>query len=140
MLRKTGIGIAVVLGLVLTIAAVTATSNAHFVGTPQLTISGNTVTASGKVAGLGQVNEILVTVSGDAACINPGSKKPQAANKESFSAEGNFPVQNGKALFDVTLTATFQPDCTPPMSLQWSNLVITVTAVPDDGTFLQFPQ
>jgi len=139
MIRKSGIAIAALLMWALTMAAVAATSNAHFVGTPQLTVSGNTVTASGKVAGLGQVNEIHVSVTGDAACINPGSKKPQAANKERFAAGGNFPVQNGKALFSVRLTATFQPDCTPPMSVQWSNLVITVTAVPDDGTFLQFP-
>ncbi len=36
----------------------------------------NTATASGKVAGLGQVEVITVTVTGDAACVNPGSKKP----------------------------------------------------------------
>jgi opacity protein-like surface antigen len=118
-------------------ASAVAVSNAHFVGTPQINISGNTVTVSGKVAGLGDVDEITTTVTGDAACINPGSKKPQAANKESFSESGITPVQNGKALFSQSLTATFQPDCTPPMSVQWSNITVTVTA--DDGTFLQFP-
>ena len=137
MIRKTGIGLAVILGLVLTIAAVSAVSNAHFVGTPSLTSSGNTATASGKVAGLGQVEVITVDVSGDAACINPGSKHPKAANKESFSSSADVPVQNGKANFSVQLTATFQPDCTPPMTVQWSNLSVTVTAV--DGTFLQYP-
>lgn len=137
MLRKSGIGIAVILGLALMAAAVAAVSNAHFVGTPSLTSSGNTATASGKVAGLGNVDVITVTVTGDAACINPGSKKPQAANKESFSTDVDVPVQNGKAIFNVQLIATFQPDCTPPMSVQWSNLMVTVTAA--DGTFLQYP-
>ena len=137
MLRKTGIALTALTALVLTTALVAAVSNAHFVGTPTLTSSGTTATASGKVAGLGNVEQIHVTVSGDAACINPGSKHPKAANKESFSAEGDFPVQNGKALFSLTLTATFQPDCTPPMTVQWSNLSVTVTA--DDGTFLQYP-
>ena len=137
MLRKSGIGIAVILGLALTLAAVAAVSNAHFVGTPSLTSSGNTATASGKVAGLGNVEVITVEVSGDAACINPGSKHPRAANKESFDSSEDVPVQNGKAIFDVDLIATFQPDCTPPMSVQWSNLSVTVTAA--DGTFLQFP-
>lgn len=137
MLRKSGIGIAVVLALALMVATVAAVSNAHFVGTPSLTSSGNTATASGKVAGLGNVDVITVVVSGDAACINPGSKHPKAANKESFDASEDVPVQNGKAIFDVDLTATFQPDCTPPMSVQWSNLSVTVTAA--DGTFLQFP-
>lgn len=118
-------------------ASAVAVSNAHFVGNPQITISGNTVTVTGKVAGLGDVDVITVTVTGDAACINPGSKKPQAANKESFSASSDQPVQNGKALFSQQLIATFQPDCTPPMTVQWSNIVVTVTAA--DGTFLQFP-
>jgi hypothetical protein len=137
MFRKTGIGLTAMLAVVLTTALVAAVSNAHFVGNPTLTSSGTTATASGKVAGLGNVEQIHVTVSGDAACINPGSKHPKAANKESFSAEGDFPVQNGKALFSLRLTATFQPDCTPPMTVVWSNLSVTVTA--DDGTFLQFP-
>jgi hypothetical protein len=137
MVRKSGIVLAVVVALVVTVAAVAAVSNAHFVGTPTLTSSGNTATGSGKVAGLGDVETITVTVAGDAACINPGSKHPKAANKESFSATGVIPVQNGKANFSVTLTATFQPDCSPPMTVEWSNLSITVTAA--DGTFLRYP-
>ena len=108
--------------------AVAGVTGAHFVGSPTISISGNTVTAAGKVAGLGAVEQIHVTLSGDAACINPGSNKPKAANKQSFSASGDFPVQNGKALFSLDLTATFQPDCTPPMTVEWSNIVITVTA------------
>jgi hypothetical protein len=137
MYRKVGITTAVLTILALTVSMVAATSNAHFVGTPQFSISGNTVTASGKVAGLGQVDVITVTVSGEAACINPGSKHPKAANKESFSAEADVPVQNGKANFSIPLTATFQPDCTPPMTVAWSNLSIVVTAA--DGTYLTYP-
>jgi hypothetical protein len=34
-------------------------------------------------------------------------------------------VQNGKALFDLTVTATFQPDCTPPMTLVFSNVTVS---------------
>ena len=137
MFRKTGIAFTALAAVVLSTALVAAVSNAHFVGTPTITESGNTVTASGKVAGLGDVEEITVNVEGDAACINPGTKHPKAANKESFSDTENVPVQNGKALFSLTLTATFQPDCTPPMTVDWSNVSITVTA--DDGTFLQYP-
>jgi hypothetical protein len=136
MIRKTGIGFAVVVMLIVTYAAVAAVSNAHFVGTPTYTISGNTLTVSGKVAGLGDVDEITVTVDADAACINPGSKHPKAANKESFSSVGHIPVQNGKANFSQDVTATFSPDCSPPMTVVWSNIVVTVTA--DDGTFLQY--
>ena len=137
MSRKFGVLVAALTMLALTVSIVAATSNAHFVGTPQLSSSGNTATASGKVAGLGQVEVITVTVSGDAACVNPGSKKPQAGNKQTVSASADVPVQNGKAIFSVPLTATFQPTCTGPMTIQWSNLSITVTAI--DGTHLTFP-
>jgi hypothetical protein len=117
-------------------AAVLA-GNAHFVGAPTITIAGDSVTASGKVAGLGNVPQIHVVLSGDAICVNSGSNHPHAANKLSVSAEGDFPVQNGKALFALILEATFQPPCSPPMRVSWSELSIQVTA--DDGTFLVYP-
>jgi len=119
----------------LTVVGVAIAGNAHFVGTPTLTIDGNSITVEGKVAGLGNIPQINVVVSADAQCVNPGTKKPKASNKQSIGAEGDFPVQNGKANFSLTATATFQPDCTPPMSLEFSNITVTVTAA--DGTFLQ---
>lgn len=118
------LGVSVV--AVLTVVGVAIAGNAHFVGSPSIQIVGNTVTASGKVAGLGNISQIEVVVSGDAACVNPGTKKPKAANKATFAASGDFPVQNGKAEFSLTLTATFSPDCTPPMTVEWSNITITV--------------
>jgi hypothetical protein len=129
------LGVALVTGLTVAGAAL-AVSNAHFVGNPTATRSGNTLTVSGKVAGLGDVDVITVTVTADAQCVNPGSNKPKAANKQSFSAQGDVPVQNGKANFSQTLTATFQPDCTPPMTVVFSNVVVEVTAA--DGTDLVF--
>jgi hypothetical protein len=96
--------------------------NAHFVGSPTITVDGNDVTASGKIAGLGNEGQVHVTVTGEAACVNPGTKKPKAANKQSFGAEGDFPIQNGKANFELTMTATFSPNCTPPMTVEWSNI------------------
>ena len=100
----------------------------HFVGTPVATISGDTLTVSGKEAGLGNETQILVEVTADAACINPGGNHPEAANKESFGAAGVFPVQSGKADFSLTVVATFQPSCSPPMSVVWSNIVVTDAA------------
>ena len=128
------IGVAVASALMLAGVAL-AVSNAHFVGTPTAARSGNTLTVSGKVAGLGDVDEITVMITADAQCINPGSNKPKAANKQSFSSTSTVPVQNGKANFSEDLTATFQPDCTPPMTVEFSNVVVTVTAA--DGTFLR---
>lgn len=101
--------------------------NPHFVGSPEITRTDNSLTVSGKIAGLGNEEQIHVVLSALGECINPGGKKPKAANKESFSAEGDFPVQNGKATFELTLTATFQPSCSPPMSVVFSNVTITET-------------
>ena len=100
--------------------------NPHFVEV-NVTRDGNSLTASGKEAGLGSETQVHIVLSADAACINPGSKHPKAANKESVSAEGDFPVQNGKAEFTLTLTATFQPDCTPPMTVVFTNVMVCDT-------------
>jgi hypothetical protein len=100
----------------------------HFVdSTVTATRSDNTLTVSGKEAGLGDESQIHIVVTATAECINPGGNHPQAANKESVSAEGDFPVQNGKANFSLSLTATFQPDCSPPMSVQYTDITVTDT-------------
>ena len=99
----------------------------HFVGTPTITRSGDALTVSGKVAGLGDETQINVAVTADVACVNPGNNEPKAENKGSTIAEGTFPVQNGKALFSVTGTGTTSPDCSPPMTLRYSNVVVTVS-------------
>ena len=99
----------------------------HFVGTPTITRSGDAITVSGKVAGLGDETQINVAVTADVACINPGNNEPKAENKGATIAEGTFPVQNGKANFSVTGTGTTSPDCSPPMTLRYSNVVVTVS-------------
>ena len=96
----------------------------HFV-TVSATQSDNTLTVSGKEAGLGNEDQVHIVVTATAECINPGNNHPKAANKESVSAAGDFPVQNGKALFSLTLVAAFQPDCSPPMTVQFSDIVVT---------------
>jgi hypothetical protein len=98
----------------------------HFVECSQTT-SGNTLTVDGKEAGLGDEDQITVVVSATALCINRGDKHPKAVNKESVSAEENVPVQNGKALFSIELTATFQPDCSPPMTVGFTDISVCDT-------------
>lgn len=85
---------------------------------------GNTLNVSGKEAGLGNETQVDILVTADAACINGGSKRPKATNKGSFAAAGTFPVQNGKADFSLSVTATFQPSCSPPMTVQFSNVQV----------------
>ncbi len=97
----------------------------HFVSnTVTATRTDNTLLVQGKEAGLGDEAEVNIVVSATAECINPGEKHPKAANKESVSEEGTFPVQNGKANFELTLTASFRPECSPPMTVVFSGVTV----------------
>jgi hypothetical protein len=110
--------------------------NPHFVGQISIERNGNDLTVSGKEAGLGNETQVHIEVTAEAQCINPGGNHPQADNKETFSAEGDFPVQNGKANFELTLEAAFQPDCSPPMTVVWTNVVVSDT---EHGVTKTFP-
>ena len=85
----------------------------------------NSLTVAGKEAGLGDELQVNIQVTATALCINGGGNHPKAVNKESVSAEGQFPVQNGKANFSLTLTATFQPPCNPPMTVAFTEVTVT---------------
>ena len=116
----------------LTVAAATAPAahagSPHFINSAfSASSSGNTLTVSGKEAGLGDEAQIHVELSATAQCVNPGGNHPKAANKTSVSAAGDFPVQNGKAEFTLTATATFQPECSPPMTVQFTDVTVTDT-------------
>ncbi len=112
----------------LSLAAVAWAGSPHFIGNAfSISQAGNTLTVTGKEAGLGDESQIHVVLTATAACINPGNNHPQAANKETVTAEGNFPVQNGKADFTLSVTATFQPNCSPPMSVVYSDVTVTDT-------------
>jgi hypothetical protein len=121
------------LAVMLMATAALAVSNAHFAGKLTAERVNDTLVVSGKVAGLGNVSQIDVTVSADAEYINPGSKKPKAANKESFSDSFVVPVQNGKANFSLVLAPDFSPQVSS-MTIVFSNVTVIVTA--DDGTYL----
>jgi hypothetical protein len=104
-------------------SALAGTSGAHF-NWVTVTISGNTLTVEGREAGLGNVDDVFITVSGTAECINGGNNHPRAVNKTGVAASGYFPVQNGHADFSLTATATFQPSCSPPMTVRFTNIVV----------------
>jgi hypothetical protein len=136
------VSLVAVLGLVaLAIAVPVAWAGSpHFVdSTVNATRSGDSLIVSGKEAGLGDEAQVHIVVSATALCINGGGNHPQATNKEDVSTEGDFPVQNGKADFSLTLTATFQPPCSPPMTVEYTNVTVTDTtnniSVSLPGTF-----
>ena len=108
----------------------------HFINNAfSISRSADTLTVSGKEAGLGDEAQIHVVLTATASCINPGGNHPKAANKTSVSAEGDFPVQNGKAEFSLSVTATFQPDCLPPMTLVWTSVTLVDSAHDVSATF-----
>lgn len=98
----------------------------HFVSdTVVATCSDETLTVSGKEAGLGDEAQVHIVITATALCINNGGNHPKAVNKTSVSAGDTFPVQNGKADFSLTATAVFQPDCSPPMTVEFHNITVT---------------
>jgi hypothetical protein len=99
----------------------------HFVGTPVFTVSGSTLTVSAKEAGLGNEAQVHVVLSGTAQCVNPGGNNPAAGNKTAFSQAADEPVQNGKADYSVSATAVLQPECSPPMTIVFSDVTLTDT-------------
>jgi hypothetical protein len=123
-IRKLTIALAVTAMMALTVA-VTAAGSPHFVGACTKTQDGNTLTVTCKEAGLGDEAQINVTISATALCINGGGKHPKAVNKLSLSDTTNEPVQNGKADYSETLTASFTPDCSPPMTVSFTNVTVT---------------
>lgn len=98
----------------------------HFVNNAfSISRSDDTLTVSGKEAGLGDETQIQVQLSATALCINGGGNHPKAVNKESVSATDTFPVQNGKADFTLSVTATFSPSCSPPMTVAFTDVTVT---------------
>lgn len=111
--------------------------SAHFIGNAfSITRSGDTLTVSGKEAGLGDEAQIHVVLSATALCMNNGGNHPKAVNKTSVNAAGDFPVQNGKAEFTLSVTATFQPPCSPPMTVAYTDVTVTDTT---NGLTQTFP-
>ncbi|HKE70497.1 MAG TPA: hypothetical protein VKB55_14650, partial [Nocardioidaceae bacterium] len=76
---------------------------------------------------LGDEAQIHVVLEATGLCINGGGNHPKAVNKASFTAQGDFPVQNGKADFSLSVTAVFQPNCSPPMTVAFTDVKVTDT-------------
>ena len=116
----------VALAAVFALPADAGQSGAHF-NYVDVTISGNTIFVEGREAGLGNVDQVHIVLTATAECINNGGKHPRAVNKTGIAVGDDFPVQNGKADFSFVATAVFQPSCSPPMTVRWSDIVITDT-------------
>jgi len=112
----------IVVATVLATMAMGATAawaeNAHIVGSPSATVSGNTLTLSASVAGLGNVPSATFSLQGpvtvSSRCYTKSGNKPQAANKQetiNVSQTQTFAVRNGRTNATFTVTPLSTLDC-----------------------------
>jgi 3',5'-cyclic AMP phosphodiesterase CpdA len=95
-MRLTLLAALVVSALALAVPAAWAGSP-HFVSnTVTVTRTGDTLTVSGKEAGLGDEAQVHIVVTAAALCINGGGNHPKAVNKEDVSSEGDFPSRTAR--------------------------------------------
>lgn len=89
----------------------------HQVGQTQVSVSGNSLTISASIAGLGNVPSatfnLVGTVDVFSRCYNHGGNKPQADNKQetiSVDSTETFAVRNGRtnAAFTISPLSTLQ--------------------------------
>jgi len=132
---------AALIGVVAALAIPTAFAvSPHFIYANVTSVTSTSITVSFKEAGLGNsLNSVNISFTGTALCINGGGHHPKAVNKTGFAVSGTFNVSNGQATGTLTGTATFQPSCNPPMTVEWTDLVVTDTTFNDSvsipGTF-----
>jgi hypothetical protein len=98
----------------------------HFVSASVTNVTTSSITVSFKEAGLGNEPTVNITLTATAECINGGSNHPKAANKEGVGASGTFNVNNGQATGSLTATTTLS--CSPPMTIAWTNVLVTDTS------------
>jgi uncharacterized cupredoxin-like copper-binding protein len=126
MIRRILITLAFAIGALAMTSSAAQAGSPHFVSnTVAATQDGATLTVTFKEAGLGDEPQVHVVLTADAQCVNPGGNNPQAGNKQSVSTAGDFPVQNGKTEGALSVTASFTPSCSPPMSVVYSDVVLT---------------
>ena len=106
-----------VIALLLITSTVLADSP-HQVGQTSVTVSGNSLTISASIAGLGNASSATFDLGGSvdvfSRCYNRGGNKPQADNKQEtigVSQTETFPVRNGRTNVSFTITPLSTLDC-----------------------------
>jgi hypothetical protein len=123
--------------LVVLTAGSALAASPHFIGTPQATVSGNTLTVTFKAAGLGNAAGATFTLAGDVSvssrCYTKSGNKPQAANKQeniAVNQTDTFPVRNGQTTGSFSITPLSTLTCPKGQnvvieSVDFSNLVLS---------------
>ena len=107
--------ITLALGLV---AGPAVAGNPHVVKGPAVSVTGNTLTITASIAGLGNVPSASFTLTGSvdvfSQCYNKGGHNPAADNKEETVAvneSGTFPVRNGRTNVSFAVSPLSTLDC-----------------------------
>ena len=100
------------------LASSAVAASPHFVGTPQATVSGNSLTVNFKAAGLGNSSTVDFALTGDvdvsSRCYTKSGNKPQAANKQetiAVSQSETFTVRNGQTTGSFTVAPLSTLSC-----------------------------
>jgi hypothetical protein len=94
------------------IAGPALAANPHFLGnSPTWSLVGNTVTASGSIAGVGNQNldlELIVNASQTVLCRNRGGNIAPGQTKffQAATTQENLEPRNGRVNFDISATAS----------------------------------
>ena len=104
--------------LVFALAGTALAGSGHYNSGPTITVSGNSLTISGKAAGLGNIGSVNIALTGtvevSARCYTRKNNTPQAANKQetaNVNQTGDFPARNGSVTFSFTVTPLSTLDC-----------------------------
>jgi hypothetical protein len=99
-------------------SAVAVAASPHFIGTPTITQSGNSLVVNFKAAGLGNVSSATFSLTGtvgvSSRCYTKSGNKPQAANKQEtivVDSTKTFPVRNGQTTGSFTVTPLSTLSC-----------------------------
>jgi len=124
--------ILVVLAVVSMSAAVATAQNPHFVGEPTCVLNegGDTVTCSGKIAGVGTTpTEVGIDVEG--GCVNkPGHEPPGHVQ----ATTGPIQPRGGRITFTVSISLDCPPGLTPVFGEEATIFIIQNGVRTDVGT------
>ena len=93
-------------------------ANPHVVKGPNVAVSGNTLTITAGIAGLGNVPTANFSLTGTvevfSQCYNKGGHNPAADNKQetvSVNKSATFPVRNGRTNVSFSISPLSTLDC-----------------------------
>jgi hypothetical protein len=106
----------------------------HLIGSPSTSVSGNSITFSASVAGLGNANTATYdwdgTINVSSRCYTKSQNKPQAANKQEaivVDAQTTSAVRNGRTNASLTVAPLSTLSCPPGQHVVVESVTYDIT-------------